>query len=312
MRISVAMATYNGAAFLEKQLESILLQSIAVDEVIIADDCSTDNTINIVENFIFMHKLKSWYLVKNKKNKGFSKNFLDTLKKCTGDLIFISDQDDIWNSDKVEIMCGQFIDDQVMAVCSSYNLIDGSDKVIYEKIPNLRSSDIGDIINLSFNDFIGASTVRGCAMCIRKDVIDDIPDLDLSNFLGHDWLINILAISKGKNLYIRKQLFSYRIHDNNVSLKMRKNKEKRINGIKESISAHRFLLTLMSNNEIANKVKKQISFDYNRLNLLENRKIVTIFNLMLHIKNYSNIYNKFGGSIRIFFGDILYFLNVKI
>jgi len=92
--ISVALCTYNGELYLREQLESILKQTFPPDEIIICDDGSTDTTIKILEEF----RRKSFIPVKvyyNKENLGVSKNFEKAISLCSGDIIFLSDQDDV-------------------------------------------------------------------------------------------------------------------------------------------------------------------------------------------------------------------------
>ena len=95
MMISIAMTTFNGESFLKDQLESISNQTYLPDELIISDDCSSDNTIKIIENFIDRAPYEI-RLIKNIKNNGFTKNFEIALNACQGDIIFLADQDDYW------------------------------------------------------------------------------------------------------------------------------------------------------------------------------------------------------------------------
>ena len=102
MKLSVAIATYNGAEYVEEQLESIRTQSRPVDEVVICDDKSSDNTVEIVESFINKNNLgDSWRIEVNPENLGYASNFIGAARKTTGDLIFFCDQDDIWLPDRV-------------------------------------------------------------------------------------------------------------------------------------------------------------------------------------------------------------------
>ena len=103
MKISIAMAAYNGEKYLRAQLESFLLQSRLPDELIVCDDGSTDATLEILE--LFRQKAPfNVYIFRNKINLGFTKNFEKSIMKCSGDLIFFSDQDDIWFNNKVEVI----------------------------------------------------------------------------------------------------------------------------------------------------------------------------------------------------------------
>jgi glycosyltransferase involved in cell wall biosynthesis len=101
MKISVAMCTYNGAAFLPAQLESISTQSRKPDEIIICDDGSTDQTRTLLEQFA-KESPTPVSLKFNQQNLGSIKNFEQAIRLCTGDVIALSDQDDVWRSDKLQ------------------------------------------------------------------------------------------------------------------------------------------------------------------------------------------------------------------
>ena len=101
-KVSVVMTTFNGEKYIKEQMDSIRTQSLEPDEVIICDDCSTDRTVNFIEDYIAHFQLKDWKLISNSVNKGWKRNFFDASKMSTGDVVFFSDQDDIWNRDKIE------------------------------------------------------------------------------------------------------------------------------------------------------------------------------------------------------------------
>ena len=105
--VSVALATYNGANFLRAQLDSIASQTKTPDELIVTDDCSTDNTVDIVREFA---KTVSFPVVVhiNEKKVGYTQNFSRALSLCSGDIVFLSDQDDVWLSNKVDNVVNVF------------------------------------------------------------------------------------------------------------------------------------------------------------------------------------------------------------
>lgn len=107
MTTSVALCTYNGEKYLAEQLDSILSQDIAVDEIIIFDDCSFDKTWEILNDYRkkFPEKIK---IFRNEENIGIIKNFEHAIENCSKDLIFLSDQDDIWKPFKVETILKYF------------------------------------------------------------------------------------------------------------------------------------------------------------------------------------------------------------
>lgn len=98
MKVSVAMATYNGAAYIKEQISSILEQDLSVDEIVISDDGSQDNTLELIQEFQD-DRIK---LFTDNKKHGFVGNFEHAITKCTGDIIFLADQDDVWWPNKVK------------------------------------------------------------------------------------------------------------------------------------------------------------------------------------------------------------------
>ena len=105
--ISVAMCTYNGEKYIQEQLESIIYQSVPPDEIVICDDCSNDATLEIVKDILNSYD-GIVQLVSNKHNLGYRKNFEKAISLCHGDIIFLSDQDDVWSSNKIEIIKSKY------------------------------------------------------------------------------------------------------------------------------------------------------------------------------------------------------------
>ena len=103
MKSSVVMTTYNGSRFMKEMLDSLRNQTRKIDEVIICDDRSKDDTVEIISNYINKYNLVNWNLIVNEKNLGWEKNFLNALGKATNEVIYPCDQDDIWHLDKVTV-----------------------------------------------------------------------------------------------------------------------------------------------------------------------------------------------------------------
>lgn len=91
----MALTTYNGSEFIIELLDTLRLQKRVPDEVIIGDDCSTDNTVEIVKNYIKKYSLSSWTIYSNVQNLGWQENFKEVISKTTGDYVFLADQDDL-------------------------------------------------------------------------------------------------------------------------------------------------------------------------------------------------------------------------
>lgn len=101
-RVSVVLCTYNGEKYIREQLESIVSQTYPIHELLIQDDCSTDATPLIIEEYKEKYPFIRFY--RNKNNLGFNRNFWKAFEKVTGDYIAISDQDDIWVDTKIEVL----------------------------------------------------------------------------------------------------------------------------------------------------------------------------------------------------------------
>lgn len=99
-KISVVMATYNGEKYIREQLDSILLQTYPVYELIIQDDGSTDSTVKIIKEYADRNEYIHFY--QNEHNLGFRENFKTATMRATGDYIALADQDDVWYPQKLE------------------------------------------------------------------------------------------------------------------------------------------------------------------------------------------------------------------
>ena len=169
--ISVAMTTYNGADYVTTQLRSILNQSVEVDEVIIFDDCSTDDTAGVISK-VQDSRVK---FIRNRENVGYIQNFYNAIEACTGDFIFLADQDDVWEFDKVEKTLEVMKEYKCEAVCTNFSLIDknGSDLKNAEQFVSNRfftelEKKNDRIIDLSFDYLMLGNVVQGATYCISK------------------------------------------------------------------------------------------------------------------------------------------------
>ena len=127
--ISVAMATYNGAEYIIEQLDSIRRQTKSVDEVVIVDDCSKDETVSLVRAFNEKYPDLNIKLYENEENLGYKKNFKKALSLCDGEILFLCDQDDAWKENKVEVLCNIFeTRPEVGLVSSAFVYLGGKEK----------------------------------------------------------------------------------------------------------------------------------------------------------------------------------------
>jgi len=214
--ISVAMATYNGAKYLIEQLESIRNQTYKVDEIIVVDDCSNDNTIELINEYIEKYPECNLKVYENSENLGYKRNFHRALSLCKGEIVFLCDQDDIWMENKVEVMSKVLKEHpEVGVVSSAFIQMDGDGNNETPKTVYSRKLVKGELACVPIEDLIFHNISQGCSMAVRSD----IKDLFLENFseeIPHDWAMNIIAAMKKKCYYLNEYLFCYRIHDKNT------------------------------------------------------------------------------------------------
>lgn len=317
--VSVCIALYNGEKFIEKQLLSIKNQTQKAEEVIICDDGSTDNSVLICQNFIKNNNLKGWEVVKNPKNVGYCLNFFGAIERAKGDIIFLCDQDDEWHENKVAEMCRVLNQNPEIKVLSSrYNIIDENSRIIENSgITYLGEVFDGSLSPVTVNSLIGCSYIRGFATCFRAEVKKYLKPIDVKSLLAHDWFINIVGAIIGKSAVLNTKLCNYRYHQNNLSLSdmTRKtflgDRQKRVDGLKESITAHTYLLSLELLKSDRKNIESFIKFEEKRLKFLQTKNLFVWLSLAFCIKNYSRYYKSFKGAIRVFLGDFCYAYNIN-
>lgn len=216
MRISVALCTYNGEKFLNEQIDSILSQSISVDEIVVCDDCSTDSTRNILNSY--KEKYPSLFKIYfNESNLKSVKNFEKAISLCENELIFLSDQDDIWVKNKVEKYRNYFLaNPKIHVLCSNVFGIDDNGNIInvvtiWDAIQNNKKNTIissyYDLISLVNNIATGAT------MAIRKEFsLYCMPFPDIEN-IHHDEWIALLSSLENKFEILEEKLLYYRQHN---------------------------------------------------------------------------------------------------
>lgn len=160
--ISVAMCTFNGEKYIKEQIESIINQSLIPDEIVICDDCSKDNTVNIIKE-----TLDNWsgkvHLVVNEKNLGYRKNFEKAISLCNGDIIFLSDQDDVWNRNKIEIMVNALNNSDAILAFHDVEVVDENLKLITGSFWKLLKFNYQKFLHDDFRRIFASNVVQGSA-----------------------------------------------------------------------------------------------------------------------------------------------------
>lgn len=206
--ISIAMTTYNGEKYLEKQIDSILSQTYQDFELIICDDSSKDGTLEILKKYAKKDTRIKFYI--NKTNLGFLKNFEKCINLCTGDYIAFSDQDDIWLPEKLQFSLNKIKDNYLF--CSNATLINEFDttmNITMKDIIKIKEKDLNSkqfIEHFLYHNFVQGSTILAKATFIKQYL--PIPD----DFIYHDWYYGLLASLSNKLVYSEKTTLLYRQH----------------------------------------------------------------------------------------------------
>ena len=205
-QISIALTTYNGGKYLSQQLDSILTQTLLPYEIIIVDDASTDNTIDIIHQYIANHNLIKLY--QNETNIGIVKSFERAISLCISDYVALCDQDDVWMSYKLQRLIDNIGD----------NYLIHSDAVLVDE--NLQTIELSHfLLNKDKSlttvcDYLYSNNVTGCCAMISRELIDlalPIPD----NFYMHDYYFALIAVRFNKIKLIDEPLLYYRQHSMN-------------------------------------------------------------------------------------------------
>lgn len=205
MKISVALAAYKGERYIAEQLNSILCQLGENDEIIVSDDFPAGKTREAVAE---IHDKRIRYI--EGQGKGVVRNFENALNACTGDVIFLSDQDDVWMPDKVQKVLAE-IRNGADLVFHDAAVTDGSLNITDPSFFAVHGSNASFAKNLIRNSFVGC-----CMAFTRKVMADSLP---FPNELPmHDWWIALAAMKKGyKTVLLPESLIKWRRHGENVT-----------------------------------------------------------------------------------------------
>jgi hypothetical protein len=208
-KLSIAMTTYNGEQFLPAQLDSFAAQSRLPDELVACDDASTDSTVELLEEFARRAPFDV-RIVRNPANFGHERNFAQAVELCTGDLIFLADQDDAWYPEKLESVARAFESDPDA-------LLFVNDVLITDE--NLEPTGRTVLGQMRAAGVLGAnskSLTLGCATAFRSRLrllVSPIPPLEY----GHDsWIHDFTEVLGGRRV-LSRVLQLYRRHGANAS-----------------------------------------------------------------------------------------------
>lgn len=216
--ISIAMATYNGAKYIGEQLDSIIHQTYTNIEIVIVDDCSKDDTVAVIEQY--QEQYPFIYLHINEQNSGVTVTFEHAISKCTGEFIAISDQDDIWELNKLEILLNEIGEHD--AVYSNSLLVDANGQSLnksFTTIMNMKSYYSGA-------PFLLSNSVPGHTILMKQGFVQNI--LPFPPKMLFDLWIGFCAAGNNGIKFVNKTLVKYRQHETNtIGTRDSKNKKKK-------------------------------------------------------------------------------------
>ncbi len=272
-KVSVVMCTYNGEKYIREQMDSILFQTYPIYELIIQDDGSTDNTINIIKEYQKTDERIKLFC--NETSFGFNNNFSTAFAKASGDYIASSDQDDIWRSDKIEILLNSMHDDHTLLFHNSNLFYTNPNEVICQK-----NSD-----NIIYNGLflLLKPFVPGHECFFKKTILPTyFRIVEKEPRISYDTLLLLVAKSLGNIQFINENLVFWRRHKNATSY----NTSQKVSAIKG------FLLALFS---FTNSGEKDICTRY--------FKAISALELVHTDKDFDKIVNAMGKAT---LKDILY------
>lgn len=210
--ISVALCTYNGEKYLREQLESILSQKIPVNEIVVCDDCSTDETLSILNQY--KEKLPALFKIyKNEENLGYVKNFEKAMSLCSGEIIFLSDQDDIWDAEKVQKITDFLFQNPQIGVVA-HNLSVSAETETFWDLKKFRKIEKNfSPEKLLYHVLLHGNVFPGMSLAVRREVLNQyLPLKKINSIIIHDYEIVIRSLRDQNFGIVDEVLGFYRQH----------------------------------------------------------------------------------------------------
>lgn len=205
--VSIALCTYNGAAFLAQQMQTLLQQTYSFVEIVVVDDASSDATTTILRSFAANDPRIRLYA--NEKNLGFNKNFERAVSLCRGEYIAIADQDDVWEPTKLEVMMANWPPacDFVYSLSEDFSGAAPAAKKIKRRVQLYTGSDP--------HKLFFETPIHGHASMFRRSLLPHAMPFPADVF--YDWWLSVIASSVGQVGCVSQLLSHHRVHIKNSS-----------------------------------------------------------------------------------------------
>ena len=212
--ISIAMATYNGERFIQEQLDSILEQSVQDFELIVCDDCSKDSTVDILQKYAAADNRIHVY--KNEVNLGFKKNFEKAISLCSGEFIALSDQDDIWEKNHLEVLAGMIAHNSL--ACGNAIMVDADNQPLGQYLNENEKLYFfpSDGKKYMYRGLLTGNCLQGASMLMKSDFVQRVlPFPDKVRY--HDVWFALCACFENGIVYNFTPITRYRQHGDNIT-----------------------------------------------------------------------------------------------
>ena len=277
------MCTYNGARYLPEQLDSICAQSYSNIEIIVVDDCSTDETVEILQDY--QSRDLRIEVFQNPKNLGFVQNFSKAISLATGDYIALADQDDIWKPYKLEKFANKI--QNHLLIYSDAILVDPDGLPLNRELTRPTDNLVSGHCNQAF---LFKNCVSGNTLMFKRELLQHI--LPIPNVSFHDIWIAFVASSIGTITYTEEALIYYRRHENQVTDTQKHKKKgwhylvqapiRKIKKIREKEDENqRILNDFLAYKEFSEKISDQTLLSI-------------LYPLIDHYRNYNRIFVNFA------------------
>ena len=217
MYISVVMASYNGEKTILNQLDTLRLQTLQPDEVLIFDDCSTDRTKELVSNYIIRYSLSGWKLYENEENIGWKRNFFEGIRKSSGDIVFLCDQDDKWYPNKIAAMTKTILAyDEIQLLSCDMRILYQQEAIKAKKYKETKRERSGETTQYGFTKHFFMNPRPGCSYAIRRSFFDEVSG-GWKEFYPHDEFLWLMAALQDGAYFQNTVLMDYIRSEQSVS-----------------------------------------------------------------------------------------------
>ncbi len=215
--ISVALCTHNGARFIGRQVGSILAQTLQPTEIVLSDDASSDDTVEIVRELLKSSAIELVVLL-NDPPFGVAANFQQALQTARGDLIALCDQDDVWSPRRLERLAAEFaLRPELLLVHSDASLVDEHGAYLGVGLLDSLETTPGEIAEIheghAFETFLRRNLVTGATTLVSRRLVERAMPIP-SNWIHDEWLAMIAGAYGGVGL-VAERLTNYRQHSGN-------------------------------------------------------------------------------------------------